>query len=344
MTIVATYVNMKRTVAIIVSMLMTAVSWASSGNLEVWGEVRKADDGKYYLTMYKNFPAEVTARFHFKYKGGGLSENYDLYMADSIAELHDPVPVEKAVKKVIIEDLFYTATDAQGARYTTDNPNDPMLNSLLYDLFDIYTDVFWFDNLHRAAYYDGRHLPDHLKKWRPDADDIDLKELDSDDLLLGIAAVAAAGIGMGVIVSDYWNVADSRYPYFSIDPQIQYFFDSGYMRDVIRFKYRFGNKGGWNLFADLGGTNGTANEYGMFDGGFTWSIGAGLDLGNFSMTLNGKPAFYANDDNFCAAQLGYDFQIADHFGIGLKAGAAVLSYDGEYYLDYPVNLGLFWRF
>lgn len=338
---------MKKSFAAVVLLLVTAVSWASVGDIEVWGRVRKADDGQYYLTMYKNCPVQVTARFHFKYKGGGVSQDFDLFMADSIAELHDPVPVERAVRKVVIEDLYYTATNAEGEPYTTGDPSDPHLNILLLDLFDIYSDVLWSANSHRLSHYSHAHAPSgHMTELVSEADDLDLKELDSDDLLLGIAAVAAAGFGMGAIVSQYWNVADPRYPCFSVSPQVQYFFDSGYMRDVFQFKYRFGNKGGWSLFADFGMTDGMNGADGRiaFDGGFTWSIGAGLDLGNFSLSINGKPAFHRNDDNFCAAQLGYDFQFSDHMGIGLKAGAAVLSYKDGYYLDYPANLGVFWRF
>lgn len=359
---------MKKLLAVIALLLVTAASWASSDGIEVWGKVRKANDGQYYLTMYKNCPVQVTARFHFQYRGGGISQNYDLFMADSIAELHDPVPVEKAVRKVVIEDLYYTATNAEGEPYTTSDPDDPQLNILLLDLFDIYSDIVWSANSRQWPYYSHRHAPSgHRTKLISEADDLDLKELDSDDLLLGIAAVAVAGFGMGIMASQYWDVEDSRYPYFSISPQVQYFFDSEYMRDVFQFKYRFGNKGGWSLFADFGMTQGLADKNGQyrkiqemniagieerivykeqiaFDSGFTWSIGAGLDIGNFSLSINGKPAFYTNDDNFCAAQLGYDFQISDHIGIGLKAGAAVLSYKGKHYLDYPANLGVFWRF
>lgn len=341
---------MKKTLALLALMLSSLISFASNSRIEVWGEVNEAEDGNYYLTMYKNCPAEVTARFHFKYKGGGVSENYDLFMADSIAELHDPVPVERAVKKVVIEDVFYSVQDAEGQKYTTQDPDDPELGLLLYDLFDIYTDLFWFDNYHRAAYYDHRPAPEPSRvvngrhKWTPKADDIDLEKLDSDDLILGIAAVTVAGIGMGLMVSEYWDVEDPRYPYFSISPQAQFFCESGYLRDVLQLKFRFGKKGGWSLFGDFGATNGTVNERGMFDSGFTWSVGAGLDLGNFSMSLSGKPAFYSHDDNFLAAQLGYDFQLTDCFGFDLKAGASVLAYDGENFLDYPINLGVFWRF
>ena len=37
-------------------------------NIMVWGEVRTAQDGLDYLTMYKNCPAQVTAQFHCLYR------------------------------------------------------------------------------------------------------------------------------------------------------------------------------------------------------------------------------------------------------------------------------------
>lgn len=339
------------------AVLMTVVGASAykDSNIKVWGEVTQQQDGQYYLTMYKNCPAQVTARFHFKYKGGGVSQDYDLFMADTVAVLHDPVPVEREVRKVVVEEIIYSACQADGERYYTDNPNDRHLIVLLANSFDLLHDVFWFNDMYRASYYDGRYYPGFSPQRPPQGhffddrfdlpdNDIDLTELDDNALLLMAGAVVAAGIGMGAVVSKYWNVPDNRYPYFSITPQVQYFIDSGLLRNVMQFKYRFGNKGGCNVYADLGYASGTMNEKGMFDPGVTCSFGAGLDLGNFSMSLGGKPAVNRHGENFLAFQLGYDAQLTSNFGLDLKAGAAVLGYKDEYYLDYPISVGLFWRF
>ena len=128
-------------------------------NLLVWGEVITADDGNGYLTMYKNSPAEVTAQFHFIYKDKSKSVMYDLFMPDTVAELHDPVPVEKPVKEVVVDNIVYSARDAEGKKYSTSDPDDPVLAMLLVDLFDFYHDLFWFDVTHRAHYYEGNVHP-----------------------------------------------------------------------------------------------------------------------------------------------------------------------------------------
>lgn len=343
---------MKR-ILMLIAMLMSVLGASAyrNTNIKVWGEVGRADDGKYYLTMYKNCPATVVARFHFKYKGGGTSQDYDLFMADSVAVLHDPVPVDRAVRKVVINDVFYSTPDGKGGVYKTDDPNDPILEMLMVDLFDLYHDIFWFDGLYRASYYDRwsyggpEPLPvNGLVNREKLADDIDLTRLDDEDLLMGIAAVAGLGVMMGSVVSKYWDVPDNRYPYFSISPQVQYFLDSGMVRDVMQFKYRFGNRGGWSLFGDIGATTGTLDEPGMFDRGFTWSMGAGLDLGDFSMSLSGKPAIRDHGNNFLAFQLGYDIPVTRHFGIDLHGGVSVLGYMDEYFLDFPLSLGLIWRY
>lgn len=50
-----------------------------------------------YLTMYRNSPAEITAQFHFIYKDKSKSVMYDLFMPDTVAELHNPVPATPQV-------------------------------------------------------------------------------------------------------------------------------------------------------------------------------------------------------------------------------------------------------
>ena len=113
-------------------------------NIMVWGEVHSADDGKDYLTMYKNCPAEVTAQFHFVYRDKTKSVMYDIVMPDTVAQVLDPVPVEKPVKEVVVDNIIYSAVDADGRKYRTSDPDDPVLAMLLIDLFDFYHDIFWF--------------------------------------------------------------------------------------------------------------------------------------------------------------------------------------------------------
>lgn len=323
---------MKRLYAILIALLMPFVM-ASAAKYNVWGRVIKADDGKYYLNMYKNIPAKVTANFYFKYKGGDVSELFVMEMADSVATQIDPVPVDRPVREVVVQNIVYSTVDSNGKVYSTRNPDDPTLGFLVQDMFDLYSDIFWF----------SAHSPRSNNRVKT-ADDVDLTKLSDDALLTGALVVAAAGVGMATVVSKYWSVPDWRFPYFSITPQAQYFFMSGMVRDVFQFKYRFGNKGGFNIYADLGATTGTMKEKGMFDSGFTWGVGAGLDLGNFSLTLSGKPATSAHDENFVAFQLGYVFDVTDHFGIDLKAGASVMQFDGEDFFDIPASIGTIWRF
>lgn len=325
-------------------------------NMLVWGEVVTADDGNGYLTMYKNSPAEITAQFHFIYKDKSKSVMYDLFMPDTVAELHDPVPVEKPVKEVVVDNIIYSAMDAEGKKYSTSDPDDPVLAMLLVDMFDFYHDLFWFDVTHRARYYDGRHYDNwtpsnssryntaHKSSSRPKAPDVDLTEVDDAALLVGAVAVAAASAGMIVGVVKNWNVPDERFPYVSISPQVQYFVQSGTMRDVIQFKCRFGNRGGLSFLADLGFSTGSMNENNMFDPGFTCSAGMGLDIGAFSLSFRGKPAFGRYDENFVTCQATYDIFLTDHFGIDISAGAGILSHDDILYWDYPVSLGVMWKF
>ena len=133
---------------------------------------------------------------------------YDLFMPDTVAELHDPVPVEKPVKEVVVDNIVYSARDAEGKKYSTSDPDDPVLAMLLVDLFDFYHDLFWYDVAHRARYYDGRHYDNwtpsnssryntaHKSSSRPKAPDVDLTEVDDAALLVGAVAVAAASAGM----------------------------------------------------------------------------------------------------------------------------------------------------
>ena len=325
-------------------------------NMLVWGEVVTADDGNGYLTMYKNSPAEVTAQFHFIYKDRSKSVMYDLFMPDTVAELHDPVPVEKPVKEVVVDNIVYSARDAEGKKYSTSDPDDPVLAMLLVDLFDFYHDLFWYDVAHRARYYDGRHYDNwtpsnssrysktHPSSKTSKSPNVDLSKVDDDALLIGAAAVAVASAGMIVGVVKNWNVADDRFPYVSVSPQFQLFTQTGVIRDVVEFKCRLGNRGGVSLMGDLGYATGSLFEKGMYDPGFTWSLGAGLDIGAFSLSFRAKPAIFDHRENFVSCQLGYDIFLTKNFGLDLRAGASITDYQGDLYWDVPTSVGIFWKF
>jgi len=325
-------------------------------NMLVWGEVVTADDGNGYLTMYKNSPAEITAQFHFVYKDKSKSVMYDLFMPDTVAELHDPVPVDKPVKEVVVDNIVYSARDAEGKKYSTSDPDDPVLAMLLVDLFDFYHDLFWFDVAHRARYYDGRHYDNwtpagssrynktHSSSKPSKSHDVDLSKVDDDALLIGAAAVAVASAGMIIGVVKNWEVADDRFPYVSVSPQFQLFTQTGVIRDVVEFKCRLGNRGGVSLMGDLGYATGSLFEKGMYDPGFTWSLGAGLDIGAFSLSFRAKPAIFDHRENFVSCQLGYDIFLTRNFGLDLRAGASITDYQGDLYWDVPTSVGIFWKF
>ena len=321
-------------------------------NIMVWGEVTTAQDNLDYLTMYKNCPAEVTAQFHFVYKDKSKSEMFDLVMPDTVAQVQDPVPVDKPVKEVVIDNIIYSTTDAEGKKYSTSDPDDPILAMLLVDMFDLYHDIFWFDAIHRAHYYHNRNY----SNWTPNSSryqqaygrskspDISLDKVDDATLLIGAAAVAVASAGMLVAVVKNWDTPDDRFPYFSISPQVQFFAKSGTMRDVMQLKCRFGNHGGFSVMADLGYTTGSMSEANLFDPGFTWSLGAGLDIGAFSLSFRGKPSTHRHSENFLTCELGYDIFITRDFAIDLKGGVAVLEHNDDLYWDIPVSVGLLWKF
>ncbi len=329
-------------------------------NMLVWGEVTTADDGNGYLTMYKNSPAEITAQFHFIYKDKSKSVMYDLFMPDTVAELHDPVPVEKPVKEVVVDNIVYSARDAEGKKYSTSDPDDPVLAMLLVDLFDFYHDLFWFDVTHRAHYYEGRHYDNwtpsnssrysktHSSPKRTSSPSVDLKEVDDEALLVGAAAVAVASAGMIIGVVKNWDVPDDRFPYVSLAPQMQFFAQTGNIRDVVQMKVRLGNRGGVSLMGDLGYTTGSLFETGVFEPGFTWSLGAGLDIGAFSLSFHAKPATSRHHENFFTCQLGYDIFLTKNVALDLSGGAGVFEHmEGDVsqlYWDFPISVGILWKF
>lgn len=339
---------MKKSLLLILVLLMPLCIMAKKNqNILVWASVDLAEDGEYYMTLYKNCPATVLAEFHFKYKDKSISETFQMEMPDSVASMTDPVPVGNNVKDVIIDKVVYSAIDSDGQVYRTQDPNDEHLALILMDLFDIWHDIFWWDSMHRANYYSSSRYDRWLKAGRggkTPADNLDLTKLDNDALVIGAIAVAAASAGMAIAISKQWNTPDARFPYFSISPQVQYFAETGNMRDVMQFKYRFGGKGGMSVLADMGWSSGSTNEANCFDPGFTWSVGLGLDLGAFSLSLRGKPATDRYEENFITCQAVYDIMLGRSFAIDLSAGAGAIKHDGDYYLDVPLSIGLLYRF
>ena len=347
--------SMKKYLFLVLAVMLPFVAISGKkkekSNIMVWGEVRTAQDGKDYLTMYKNCPAQVTAQFHFLYTDKTKSVMYDLVMPDTVAQVLDPIPVEKPVKEVVIDNIIYSTLDAEGKRYSTTDPDDPVLAMLLVDLFDFYHDIFWFDAIHRARYYNNRTYND----WTPSssrysntnkskAPDLDLDKLDDTALLIGAAAVAVASAGMLVAVIDHWDEPDDRFPYFSFSPQVQYFFQTGNVRDVMQFKYRFGNYGGFSLMGDLGYCTGSLNHPDVFDRRLTWSLGAGLELGAFSLSFHFKPDTGTHVENFLTCQLGYDISVTRNLAVDLGLGVGVFNYKDDLYADVPLSVGLLYKF
>ena len=323
-------------------------------NIMVWGEVNTADDGNGYLTMYKNCPAEITAQFHFVYFDKTKSIMYDLFMPDTVSQVYDPVPVEKPVKEVVVENIIYSTIDAEGKKYSTSDPDDPILAMLLVDLFDFYHDLFWFDVIHRANYYHGRHYDDWTpsssrynksnKKSNSKSKDVDLDKIDDTAILVGAATVALASVFMIVDVINKWDIKDDRFPYVSFSPQLQYFFQTGTIRDVVQMKVRLGNKGGISFMGDIGYATGSLNHPDVFNPGLTWSLGFGLEDGAFSMSFHGKPATDRYAENFFIWKLGYDVFVTKNLALDLGLGVGLFKYDGSVYADVPLSLGLLWKF
>ena len=351
---------MKKHLILILALMLPLVAISgkkNESNMLVWGEVTTADDGKEYLTMYKNSPAEVTAQFHFVYKDKTKSEMYDLFMPDTVAQVNDPAPVDKPVKEVVVDNIVYSAMDAEGKKYSTSDPDDPVLAMLLINMFDFYHDLFWFDVTHRARYYDGRHYDNWTPKSssrysqthgggkRSSSSDVNLDKVDDAALIIGAAAVAVASAGMVVAIAKNWDVPDDRFPYVSVSPQVQYFAHSGNMRDVIQMKCRFGNRGGVSFLGDLGYTTGSLNAPDMFNPGFTWSVGLGLEIGAFSLSFRGKPATSRHTENFFTCQAVYDIFLSKNLAIDLSAGVGLFERsDGELDGDIPASIGLLWKF
>lgn len=327
-------------------------------NLLVWGEVQTAADGNDYLTMYKNSPAEVTAQFHFEYTDKTQSVMYDLFMPDTVAQVNDPAPVEKPVKEVVVDNIVYSTVDTEGNKYSTSDPDDPVLALLLIDMFDLYHDLFWFDVTHRAYYYHDRHYDNwshsssssryrntpNSRRSKPS--DVKMDKVDDAALIIGVATVAVASAGMIVAVADKWKVKDDRFPYFSISPQVQYFPVSGNLRNVMQMKLRVGNYGGLSFLGDFGYTAGSLNEPNLFNAGPTWSLGFGLDLGAFSLSFRGKPSSYRYSENFVTCQAAYDIFLGKkkNIAIDMSAGLGLMTHDNTLYGDIPVSLGVLWKF
>ena len=113
-------------------------------------------------------------------------------------------------------------------------------------------------------------------------------------------------------------------------------------------KVRLGNRGGVSLMGDLGYTTGSLFESGVFEPGFTWSLGAGLDIGAFSLSFRGKPATSRHHENFFTCQLGYDIFLTKNLALDLSGGAGIFEHTegdvSQLYWDFPISIGLLWKF
>lgn len=329
-------------------------------NLKVWGDVQLADDGNLYLTLYKNNPAEADVTFHFTYRDDTKSDQYHIIMPDTVAALTDSVPVELTVANVNIDKVVWRVRKNEfgiNTTYETENGDDPLLARVMVDLFDAYSDIFFWglaDN--HASYYRNHKVklpathtaPDHSAgshSTSPFKQEslLDMESVDDLGLVLGITAVAAATVGMGVMVHNAWNTPDDLFPYVSVAPKIQVSPRTGTFRNVVETKCRFGNKGGWSLRADMGYTTGSLNED-CFNSGFTYSLGIGLELGSFSTLFQFKPQTYRYDENFSNFLLGYDINLSKNVALDLNAGVGLFTFDDEIYCDFPFSMGLLVKF
>lgn len=352
--------EMKKSIILLLLVLlpicMDAAPAKQSQNLKVWGDVQLADDGNLYLTLYKNNPAEADVTFHFTYNNDTKSDQYHIIMPDTIAVMVDSVPLEQNVKNVNIDKVVWRVQkNDYGVRttYETENGDDPLLARVMVDLFDAYSDIFFWGLAENHASYYRNHgakmpaqhaAPDHSTRANSTSpfkqgDLLNMESVDDLGLVLGITAVAAASVGMGILVHDAWNTDDDRFPYVSLTPKVQYSPNTGTLRNVIETRTRFGRKGGWSLRADMGYTTGSMIED-CFDPGFTYSIGAGLDLGNFSTTFQFKPKTHKYSENFTNFVLGYNINLSRHFALDLNAGVGLFDYEDEIYCDFPLSMGL----
>lgn len=341
---------------VLLPICMDAAPDKQSQNLKVWGDVQLADDGDFYLTLYKNNPAEADVLFHFAYSNDTKSDQYHIVMPDTVAALTDPEPVGMAVKEVVIDKVIWRVQkNDYGIRttYETENGDDPLLAKVMVDLFDAYSDIFFWglaDN--HASYYRNHKMelpathtaPDHsagshstspFKQENP----LNMESVDDLGLVLGITAVAAASIGMGMMVREAWNTPDDMFPYVSLAPKLQFSPRTGTLRNVVETKCRFGNKGGWSLRADMGYTTGSLYED-CFNTGFTYSLGIGLELGAFSTSFQFKPQTFRHDENFTNFLLGYDINLSRYVAIDLSAGVGLFTFDDELYYDIPFSVGM----
>lgn len=352
--------KMKRNIILLLLVLlpicMDAAPAKQGQNLKVWGDVQLADDGNLYLTLYKNNPAQADVTFHFTYNNDTKSDQYHIIMPDTVAVMVDSVPLEQGVINVNIDKVVWRVEkNDYGIRttYETENGDDPLLAKVMVDLFDAYSDIFFWGLAENHASYYRNHgatmpsqhsVPNHstgshsTSPFKPE-NPLNMESVDDLGLVLGITAVAAATVGMGLMVHDAWKVDDDRYPYVALTPKIQYSPRTGTLRNTVETKCRFGQRGGWSLRADMGYTTGSMNE-GCFDAGFTYSIGAGLELGNFSTSVQIKPQTHRYDENFSNFLLGYDIDLSRHVALDLNAGVGLFTFDDEIYCDFPFSMGL----
>lgn len=191
----------------------------------------------------------------------------------------------------------------------------------------------------------------HTYGWR----DLDIDSSDDEVLLIAMAVAAFGGLGaMTAAAVRNWNFPDNRFPYFSAGYEFQYFCGLEQLRNVAKFKYRFGNLGGISLIGDMGYAHdlGYHSDIFMMDSrvardSFTWSAGFAMEYGGFNFGLRYKPALSASEDTFAIASIDYDFVIGKHFILNLESGFGVSGYGDTGLLErfeFPFGFGLSYKF
>ena len=51
-----------------------------------------------------------------------------------------------------------------------------------------------------------------------------------------------------------------------------------------------------------------------------------------------------NMENFLNCQLGYDIYVTNGLAIDLRTGIGLFEHNNDYYADYPLSVGLLWKF
>lgn len=184
--------------------------------------------------------------------------------------------------------------------------------------------------------------------------DLDI-DPDDDALLVTMAVATVGGLAaMTAAAVKNWDYPDDRFPYFSAGYKFEYMCGLEAIRNVARFKYRFGNLGGISLIGDAGYR---ISEFGRrnireFDSrydynSFTWSLGFGLEYGGFNFGVRYKPAFNVMEDSFLVADIDYDWILGEHFILSFNSGFGVCGYGDHNLLDrfeFPIGVSFSYKF